>query len=103
VSDPLGMLRIDAGDEQDLLRYRQGSETADMLLCARCGVLVAVVFEHDDSLFGAINAGCLDDVALAAPTAVSPQSLSPTEKIERWRAVWARANVAFRHDRASPP
>jgi hypothetical protein len=103
VSDPLGMLRINASEERDMLRYRQGSETADMLLCAHCGVLVAVVFEYEGTLFGAINAGCINDAAFAASASVSPQSLSQAEKIERWRAVWARAIIEFSHSRASTP
>ncbi len=97
VSDPQGALRVDARDANDLRRYRQGSDTADMLLCAHCGVLVAVVFAHRDGLFGAINAGCLDDVALDAAVVVSPQRLSVSEKIERWRMLWARAEVSPPH------
>jgi hypothetical protein len=94
VSDPKGALRVEARDASDLRRYRQGSDTADMLLCAHCGVLVSVVFAHRDGLFGAINAGCLDDAALGAAVVVSPQRLSAAEKIERWRMLWARAAVS---------
>ncbi len=97
VSDPHGALRVDARDASDLRRYRQGSDTADMLLCVHCGVLVAVVFAHRDGQFGAINAGCLDDVALGAAIVVSPQRLSVAEKIERWRMLWARAEVSPPH------
>ncbi len=101
VSDPLGTLRVEARERDDLRTYRQGSDTADMLLCAQCGVLVAVVFAHRDGLFGAINAGCLDGVALGAAVVVSPQRLSAAEKIERWRTLWARADVS--QPRASQP
>jgi hypothetical protein len=94
LSDPQGALRVHAHDSGDLRIYRQGSDTADMLLCAHCGVLVAVVFVHSDGLFGAVNAGCLDDVALGASVVVSPQRLSAAEKIERWRMLWARAEVS---------
>lgn len=97
VSDPEGSLRIEAHAADDLRRYRQGSETADMLFCAHCGVLMAVVFAHADGLFGALNAGCLDDAALAAPVVVSPQRLSAAEKSERWRRLWARAEISPTH------
>jgi hypothetical protein len=94
LSDPFGTLKVDAQETRGFHMYRQGSETADMLMCVRCGVLVAVVFEHDDGVFGAINAACLEGIALPASVAVSPQRLSAAEKIERWRALWARASVS---------
>jgi hypothetical protein len=94
LSDPQGALRVHIHDPTDLRTYRQGSDTADMLLCAHCGVLIAVVFAHSDGLFGALNAACLDDVALGASVVVSPQYLSAAEKIERWRMLWARAEVS---------
>ncbi len=101
VSDPQGLLRVEARDASDLHRHRQGSDTADMLLCAHCCVLVAVVFAHSDGLFSAINAGCLDDAALGDAVVVSPQRLSAAEKIERWRMLWARAE--FSPPNSSPP
>lgn len=97
VSDPEGHLHIQAQNAEDLRRYRQGSETADMLFCAHCGVLMAVVFAHADGLFGAVNAGCLEDAALAPPVVVSPQRLSAVEKTERWRRLWARAEISPIH------
>jgi hypothetical protein len=97
LSDPEGHLRIEAHTDDDLRRFRQGSETADMLLCAHCGVLMAVVFAHEDGLFGAVNAGCIDDAVLAAPVVVSPQRLSAAEKTERWRRLWARAEISPHH------
>jgi hypothetical protein len=97
LSDPLGQLHVETQEARGLRAYRQGSENADMLLCVRCGVLVAVVFEHDDGVFGAINAACLEGIALPASVVVSPQRLSAAEKIERWRALWARAWVSSPH------
>ena len=41
-------------------RYRQGSNTAEFLFCGYCGILVAVIFEHDAHIHGAVNARCLD-------------------------------------------
>lgn len=95
LSDPQGALRVEARDVGDLRTYRQGSETADMLLCAHCGVLVAVAFRHRDGMFGAVNAACLEQITLGAPKIVSPQRLSPAEKIERWRAVWSPVTLSL--------
>jgi hypothetical protein len=88
VSDPAGRLRITAR-ESTLRSYRQGSEQARFLVCGRCGVLVAVVIEHEGRRFGALNAGCLDaPSALGAAVPVSPQSLAAEAKRARWQEVW---------------
>lgn len=89
VSDPAGHLAIDAAEPGALREYRQGSHAARLLLCGYCGVVVGVVFTDAGRTYGAVNAACLDDeVALGDAVGVSPQKLSPTEKVERWRQLW---------------
>lgn len=89
VSDPQGRLSVTARDAQAMVRYRQGSNTADFLLCGRCGVLVAVVFEHEGRRYGAANASALDEAqGFAEPVTASPQWLSADEKAARWRDYW---------------
>jgi hypothetical protein len=91
LSDPAGRLRVDAEDIEALSVYRQGSETARFLLCARCGVLIATVLDANDERFAALNASCLDgEFELGASVPISPQRLSAAEKIERWRSLWTR-------------
>ncbi|WP_026802643.1 GFA family protein [Arenimonas oryziterrae] len=88
ISDPAGRLTVIA-DEGALKRYRQGSHTADFLICGECGVLVAVTFEDDGRRFGAVNAGCLDEASVfAAAVNASPQSLTAEQKVLRWRQLW---------------
>lgn len=89
VSDSSGILRIIATEPNALQSYRQGSKLACFQLCSRCGVLVAVIFEHQGNTYGAVNVGCLDERPLFG-TAVpaSPQQLSPEEKVSRWLQVW---------------
>jgi hypothetical protein len=88
VSDPAGRLSISAR-EDSLRKYRQGSDTADFLLCGRCGVLVAVTFGHTDRVYGAVNIGCLDrDTGFMAPVPASPQMLGAEEKVSRWLELW---------------
>ena len=94
VSDADGRLAVTVRDDA-LHEYRQGSGNARFLLCAECGVLVAVVFGEGDNLVGAVNAGCLDDAAhLGAASAASPQTLGPDAKIVRWRQLWTPARIA---------
>lgn len=89
VSDPSGHLRITVAEPGALLSYRQGSKVARFRLCGRCGVLVAVTFEHQGNTYGAVNVGCLDERSLfGASVPASPQELSPEEKVSRWLKVW---------------
>lgn len=89
LSDPAGALSIVESESGSRREYRQGSENARFQVCAHCGVLVAVVFEHEGRLYGAVNARCLDgDARFGEPVPVSPQRLSPEEKIARWQQAW---------------
>jgi hypothetical protein len=89
VSDPRGSLDIRIGDEREVNRFQQGSETADMLLCRRCGVLVAALYRDADRLFGTLNVQALDCRAdFGAQVPVSPKSLAADEKTKRWRELW---------------
>ena len=89
VSDPGGRLSVSEGRAGALREYRQGSNAARFLICGHCGVLVAVIFRLDSRIYGAVNAGCLDEHAgFGAPVQVSPQALSPEEKVSRWLTMW---------------
>ena len=88
VSDPAGRLSVTFRPGA-LHRYRQGSNTAEFLICSQCGVLVAVTFEHDSRIYGAVNIGCLDArTEFGSPAPTSPQALSPGEKVSRWLKLW---------------
>ena len=81
------VVRVREGDR--LARYRQGSGSAQFLLCRDCGVLVAVVFGGAGGMRGAVNARCLRRAEeFATPQAVSPQQLPPAQRRERWQALW---------------
>src|SRR2546422_3499160 len=45
-SDPSGRVVITVHHPDELLRYRFGLETADFLVCTRCGIYVAAVMEE---------------------------------------------------------
>lgn len=89
ISDPAGQLAIIVVDPLALRRYRQGSNTAEFLICNRCGVLVGVLVDHAARLYGAVNARCLDAFASLAPAVpASPQQLAAGEKMARWLRLW---------------
>ena len=89
ISDPAGALVIAAADPRALHRYRQGSNTAEFLICDRCGVVAAVLVDHHARLYGAVNARCLDAFADFGPAVpASPQQLAASEKLARWLRLW---------------
>jgi len=89
VSDPAGQLSVTMRSADALRRYRQGSNTAEFLLCDRCGVLVAVIFEHNARMYGAVNARSLEgSTGFGSAIAASPQWLAPDEKVARWSQLW---------------
>jgi hypothetical protein len=98
VSDPAGRLRIEA-DAAHLARYRQGSGQAEFLLCARCGVLVAVAARTDDGrLLGAANRNAFEQrAAFTTDTTVSPQQLAAGARLARWTGLWTPAEIV-QHD-----
>lgn len=89
ISDPAGRLSVAESHAGALREYRQGSNAARFLICSHCGVLVAVIFEHDSGIYGAANAKCLDgEPGLGPPITASPQALSADEKVSRWLGLW---------------
>ena len=88
-SDPAGQLSVIMQSSDALRRYQQGSNTAEFLLCDRRGVLVAVVFEHNARMYGAVNTRSLEEpTGFGSAVQASPQSLAPGEKIARWSQLW---------------
>jgi hypothetical protein len=89
VSDPAGQLSVIMQSSDALRRYQQGSNTAEFLLCNRCGVLVAVVFEHNARIYGAVNAPSLEgSTGFGRAVPASPQLLARDEKVARWSQLW---------------
>jgi hypothetical protein len=89
VSDPHGSLRIKVRDTELLARYRQGSGTAEFLLCARCGVLIGVCYQEGELRYAAVNVRAIGDgAAFGSPTVVSPKALAVDERVQRWKQLW---------------
>ena len=88
ISDPAGILSV-SSSQGAVRKYRQGSNAAVFLICAHCGVLVAVTYEHNSRIYGAVNTGCLDGHnGLGRSAPAFPQTLSEDEKISRWLQLW---------------
>lgn len=91
ISDAEGSLSLQIKDPQKLKAYRQGSNTADFLLCRNCGVLIGVTYREGGETYAAVNARIIDHtVSLGPPVSASPQKLNPDEKVARWKQLWFR-------------
>lgn len=89
ISDPDGSLVIKVRDEKLLKKYHQGSGTAEMLICANCGVLIGGVYRAEGCMFAAINTKTIDgNTTFGESQPVSPKTLSSEEKVIRWRKLW---------------
>src|SRR5579871_2878734 len=88
VSDPAGALAIRIQDASQTARYRQGSGQAEFLLCTRCGVLTAVLYQDAGRTYAAVNARACDAAGFGPEQSVSPKQLAAGEKSARWRSLW---------------
>ena len=95
ISDPKGTLTLHVLQTGVLQRYRQGSEQAEFIICRDCGVLVAVVAtDTRGTLLGAVNRNAFDHrEAFPAEEIVSPQRLSPEQKLARWSEAWTPTQI----------
>ncbi|HEU5398800.1 MAG TPA: aldehyde-activating protein [Gammaproteobacteria bacterium] len=92
ISDAQGSLSLEAKEPGKLMTYRQGSHSADFLLCQDCGVLVGAVYREGDVTYATINVRILDQgVSLGREVTGSPQKLSAEEKTARWKQLWFRS------------
>jgi hypothetical protein len=89
LSDPQGSLLLKVREAAQLGSYRQGSALAEMLVCRTCGVLIGALRREDEKLYGVVNCRVLDAPGeFGAEQSVSPQTLSPQQKLQRWRELW---------------
>ena len=94
-SDPSGRVVITVRDPEQLLRYRFGLETADFLVCRRCGIYVAAVMNEGAGCWATVNVNTLDVVdRFAQPaTPVTYEGESAAQRTARRRARWTPAVI----------
>jgi hypothetical protein len=97
-TDPGGRLRISAEDPALVSRYLFGFETAEYLVCGRCGVYVAAVTRADPRT-GIAIVNALDDRAAftATPVATVYDDETRDERLERRRRTWTPAELLLPH------
>jgi len=88
LTDPAGSLQLQQSGGA-VLHYRQGSDQAEFLVCAHCGVLVMATYRSEGRLFAALNVRAIDGAAGFAPEQVAqPRLLSADNKPLRWQQLW---------------
>jgi hypothetical protein len=88
VSASNATLEISVAEEDSLNRYQFGHQTAEFLICRKCGIMPAVVSQIDDQLFGLANANVLDPVP-AFDAQSTPIGDYEASDVLAWRA-WRR-------------
>ncbi|MFC3815429.1 GFA family protein [Lysobacter sp. GCM10012299] len=89
LTDPAGSLRLQQHGRDAAVHYRQGSDQAEFLVCAHCGVLVMATYRSEERLFAALNVRTIDDASGFAPEQLAqPRLLSAEDKPLRWQQLW---------------
>jgi hypothetical protein len=92
-SDPAGRLAFKLDDPDQLQRYRFALQTADFLLCKRCGVYIGAVIEVDGISYGIINTHALDttppDIAAVGAIRYDDEDVDGrvSRRAQRWTPV----------------
>lgn len=89
-SDPAGRLAFKHDDPDQLQRYRFALQTADFLLCRRCGVYIGAVIDVEGVRYGIINTHALDSTPpdIAAVGAVSYDDEDVDGRVSRRARRW---------------
>jgi hypothetical protein len=91
VSDRDGCLQIGIEDPSRISLYKQGNELAEMIVCARCGVLVGALFREDGALYATVNVRVVEGAgAFGTEQGISPKLLAADDKVSRWKKLWFR-------------
>jgi len=89
-SHPEARLHVRMSDAGAVARYAFGTETADFLVCARCGVAPLVTSRIDERVYAVVNVNTFDDVERARlrPTPASFEGEDVQTRLDRRRRHW---------------
>jgi hypothetical protein len=89
-SHPRAGLRVHFSDMGAVARYAFGTETADFLLCTRCGATPLVTSQIEGATYAVVNVNCFDNVDRARlreqPASFDGEDLQ--SRLERRRRKW---------------
>ena len=94
-SDPKGELRFRAIDPGNLQCYQFGLNTADFLLCRKCGVYIGAIIETGNGMWGIINTHALTDTLadISMDTPVDYDGEITGNRVSRREERWTPATL----------
>jgi hypothetical protein len=100
LSDKNGTLKIQVKEKKKVNLLKNGSRLANFILCSSCGVLAAVSYDDGNKKYAAINTRALEGCEkIKKNIIVSPEKLSPEEKVSRWKEIWFNdVGIAFKEN-----
>lgn len=89
-SHPQGKLQVQIKDADAIQWYRFGSETAEVLFCAICGVFPLISCEIDDHLYAVLNANSINGLHIDPRklSVVHQESLGLEEMLQKRQENW---------------
>ena len=98
-SNPNGALRIVVAQSGLVSRYAFGTRTAEFLVCARCGIVPAVVSRIDDRLYAVVSANAFENVepALLQRAPASFDGETEAARLERRKRNWIGNVTCMEH------
>jgi len=88
-SDPAGRARVGIQDRALTSRYVFGLRTAEMVVCARCGVYCGAVMREGKQAWAVLNANLFLDPAFdRSAESVSYEGETPEQRIARRKRLW---------------
>lgn len=100
-SDPKGELKVVVRKPESLSYYRQGTETADFLICAKCGVFLLALSSIDEKLYGVININTLEDIEgfTQQDSLANYDGESVSQRLKRRKTSWiSKVNISDTQD-----
>jgi hypothetical protein len=101
VADPNSAVHYDVQNDNQLVRYRFGLETADFSICGRCGVFVGAMLTDGANRWAAPPVDVLEDRARFTYPAepLSWDGEGKGERIDRRKTRWTPATLGVGTDR----
>ena len=89
-SNPNATLHVRLSDAGAVARYAFGTETADFLVCARCGVAPLVTSRIDEKMYAVVNVNSFDNFERARlrPAPASFEGEDVQSRLDRRRRHW---------------
>ena len=96
-SNPRGALEVALEDRSRVSRYAFGTETAEFLVCACCGIVPVVTSRIDDRLYAVVSVNAFEnvDAALLKRAPISFEAEQADTRLARRKRNWI-ADVAIR-------